>query len=151
MNRFSSTDPLGVRQHDPLEKWRAEVERDERERERERRREEHRQRRNALTNEAAERRALEARIAELEAAHRELQGQIVDITRATSDAIDGLCDCRDEIEREFKAAIVKIEAKITDMYEKGAEEARKTYQFARERIGELTDLPNSMAPPQRVN
>jgi hypothetical protein len=127
------------------------MERLEEERERERRREEHRERRDALANEAAERRALEARLAALEEQHRELESQVAKITRTAADAIEGLCNCRDEIEREFKTTIAKIEAKITEIHERGAEEARKTYQFARERIADLTDLPNSMAPPRRIN
>jgi hypothetical protein len=80
-----------------------------------------------------------------------LESQVAQITRATADAIDGLCDCRDQIEREFKATIAKIEVKITEIHERGAEEARKTYQFARERISAITDLPNTVAPPRRVN
>jgi hypothetical protein len=127
------------------------MERLEEEHERERRREEHREHRDALANEAAERRALEARLAALEEQHRELESQVVQITRTTADAIDGLCDCRDEIEHEFKTTIAKIEAKITEIHERGAEEARKTYQFARERIAEVTGVVDAVAPPRRVN
>jgi hypothetical protein len=147
----SSTDPLGVRSHDPVERWRSQVEHDERERERERRRAEHRERRAALANEAAERRQLEARIAALEASHRELTGQVVEITRAAAEAIDVLAQTRDDIEKELKSMISRLETKLTEIHERGAQEAKKTYEFARERIGELTDLPNAMAPPRRVN
>jgi hypothetical protein len=147
----SSTDPLGLRQHDPVERWRSQVERDEREAERQRRREEHRERRDALVNEAAERRQLEARIAALEASHHELQRQVVEVTRAAAEAIEVLAQTRDDIERELKAMLSKLETRITEIHERGAQEAKRTYEFARERIGKLTDLPNAMAPPRRVN
>jgi hypothetical protein len=146
----SSTDPLGVRSHDPVERWRSEVERAEREREAERRREEHRERRATMANERAARQQLQARVAELEGQLLQLRGQVVDITRAAADGIDALTETRNDLERELKGSIAKMQDAMTAIRDRGEEEARKTFEFARERIGAVTDLPNFMGI-RRVN
>jgi hypothetical protein len=74
--------------------------------------------------------------------------------RATAESIEVLADTRDELAREFKAAVAKIEATIAGLKDKGEKEAEKTYAFARERIAAVTsvdsDLPNAQ-PLRRVN
>jgi hypothetical protein len=128
--------------------WRLEHDAEFREAEaaRERRRQEREERRAteaAARNEAALlRREFEARLAALEAQHYELVEQVAQITRATTQAIDGLCDTRDEIDREFRAAVTKYDATMVKLVERKEQERKRTHQFARERIAELTgDLP----------
>jgi hypothetical protein len=146
----TSTDPLGLRQHDPIEKWRAEIERQERERQVERRQERREERRAAMANETAARQQLEVRVAALEEQNRELQGQIAETARVTAVAVNALADARDDLQRHFEDTIAKMQTAITAIREKGEQEAKKTFEFARERIGEITDLPNFM-PVRRVN
>jgi chromosome segregation ATPase len=142
---MSKSDP-----HDPVQKWRDEMERLEAERDRERRREEREERRATMANERAARQQLEARLATLEAQHQELAGQVLETARAATEAIEVLATTRDEIERELKAAIAKMQAAIDELLSRGTREAEKAFEFARERIGAVTDLPNFM-PVRRVN
>jgi hypothetical protein len=62
-----------------------------------------------------------------------------------------LADTRDELERELKGTIAKMEATVTRLQHRGEEEVRKTFEFARETIGEITDLPSFLPPRREVN
>jgi hypothetical protein len=148
---MSSFDPLRVRQHDPLQKYRDQAERQEKEFERQRKREERDERRATMANEKAARQQLEMRVAELEASHRELTGQVAEITRAAAEGIDVLAQTRDDLERELKATIAKMEKAIARIRDRGEEEARKTFAFAREKISEVTDLPSFLPPGRDIN
>jgi hypothetical protein len=144
---MSKSDPLNLRPNDPIQKWRDEMERMEEERERQRRREEHRERRDALANEAAERRQLEARIAALEQQNRELNEKLAELARTTAQVVDTftvICekiDQRNEVEKLKGTMVEKLRA---------YEAEPKHNRIARERDGEVIDLPNLLAP-RRVN
>jgi hypothetical protein len=145
----SSTDPLGLRQHDPIEKWRAEVEREAQERAAERQREEHEQRAATMAREAAARQQLEARVAELEEQTRQLTVDLNDLARATREAIDTLADVCEKLDQRDEVSKLKeaISRKLREREEELKEERR--FRFAREKDGEVTNLPDFL--PRRVN
>jgi hypothetical protein len=110
--KFSSTDRLGLRQRDPLEKWRADAERREEEFARERRyeadaaAEERRVR--AAAREAAVREPLEARLAALEAGHHTLNSQVAELARTVADDVLGMVEDQfAAMEKRWQAALEK--------------------------------------------
>ncbi len=150
---MSSFDPLGLRPNDPLERWRDDAEKQEREfaeARRERKQEEQRRADEIAANEAAQLRyALEARLAALEERHAGLEGDVLDVVRATTYGFNAIADQpiepsaqqREEL-RDLKAEVAKLHSMLTEL----REERAKGFQFAREK-DVVADLPNFL--PQR--
>jgi DNA repair exonuclease SbcCD ATPase subunit len=151
----SSYDPLGARPNDPIAKWCAEAEQFQRECEQARRELKDEERRDAEAARANRSWSeLEQRIAALEAARVELQDGLLEGMRACSEAFDvifeqriGLADKQlDEI-HDLKVEVAKLGSVVTELREQRAKE----FQFARERKGEVEDLPNPLQSRRDLN
>jgi hypothetical protein len=157
---MSSFDPLGLRPNDPLERYREDAERREREfarARRQREREERRAAEAAAANEAVQLRAkLEGRIAALEVAHKELRADLLEVARATREAVEQLADQRMDLSREqreeireLKVEVAKLGSTLTELRE---QRAKDQFQFAREKdAGEIEDLPNPLPLRRDLN
>jgi hypothetical protein len=82
---------------------------------------------------------------------------VAGIAREAADAINALVDTRDQLSRErhdeireLRIAIAKIDKTMSDLQRRD-EEAKRTFQFAREKIDEIIDLPNPLPPRRDVN
>jgi DNA anti-recombination protein RmuC len=154
MNR-SSTDPLGARPDDPLEKWRAAAEQREREFAHERakeKREEQRAVNTRAANEAAQiRNAFERRLAAVEQSNQELHENFGEMARALAETLDLLIDKivallnkpRDEV-RELQTEIANLRTALAEARGQKAE-----FRFARERESSAEDLPDFL--PRKMN
>jgi hypothetical protein len=153
----SKTDPLGLRQHDPVQRWKDDAQRREEKFAEERRHEAEEQQRRVdaiAANEAAQlRNALEARIAALEQRSADLEYNLLEGARATRYAIEEIADQLVELNRErreeirdLRAEVAKLHSTLTELRE---ERVRSFQGFAREKDGEVVDLPSFL--PRRVN
>ena len=143
---MSKSDPLGVRQHDPVQKWRDQMDALEEERERARRREERELRQQQRAAEATARdQAFEARLSALEAQNRELTGSVLEIAQASAQAINDIVDICETLDQRDEVAKLKAAIKTkTRAHE-------QTFRFARERPGTPpADMPNFL-PKRNVN
>jgi hypothetical protein len=131
---FSSKDPLGMRQHDPIEKWRAEAEQREREFTEARRQREAA----AAANETGPwRRHFEAKLAALEQTLRAQGEELVDLAQAMAtacEAFEKMGDCLDagrEVQREeirsLRTEIARLTARVSETAKAEA------YKFARDK------------------
>jgi hypothetical protein len=148
---MSRSDPLGIRSHDPLEKFRAAAERQEEEFAEARRAREREERRAIEASEIAQLRAEFqaelARLAERRGVELEAVGEA--IAKYTDEVIDRF---EAHSNRMRSSILDAVEARFTalEMALKAAEArvAKGSFQFARERegAGEVVDLPNPLRP-----
>jgi hypothetical protein len=154
MNR-SSTDLLGARQDDPVEKWRLAAEQREREFAREREKEKREEQRIIDARSASEalllRNALEYRVAAVEQSNRELHEDLAGVARATAETLDLLIDkCvalskpHDDEVRELRTEIANLRTALAEARGQKAE-----FRFARERESSTEDLPDFL--PRKIN
>ena len=146
----SKTDPLGIWQHDPVQRWKDDAQRREEKFAEERRKEEEELRRRQEAAAAYEadllRNAFEARISALEQRNADLEDNLVEGLRATRYAIEVIADEHVELSREQRAEVAKLHSTLTEL----RKERSLSFQgFAREKDGELVDLPSFL--PRRVN
>ena len=153
----SKTDPLGIWQHDPVQRWKDDAQRREEKFAEERRKEEEELRRRQEAAAAYEadllRNAFEARISALEQRNADLEDNLVEGLRATRYAIEVIADEHVELSREqreelrdLRAEVAKLHSTLTELRE---ERFRSFQGFAREKDGEVVDLPSFL--PRRVN
>jgi hypothetical protein len=146
--------------YDSLEKYRADDEKQQQEfaaarqrREREERREQRRATEISASNEIARLRLeLEGRLTAIERKHEELSENLVDISRATAEAVEVLGDQRCDLSRDQRAELhdLRIEvAKLTSVTME-MQKADSTFRFAREKTAEPEELPNPLSA-RRVN
>jgi uncharacterized protein (DUF305 family) len=151
----SSTDPLGVRQQDPLEKWRAEVEQQEREfaeARRQREAERQRVRERAASNDAEQlRRQFEERLAAVERANQEQDEDFLELMRATEKAVEAIEAMGDYVDRRgqreeirsLRDEVATLRAMVTEIAKSG------TFQFAREKTDD--EPPGPPLPRRDLN
>jgi hypothetical protein len=146
MSNRSSTDPHAVRPDDPIERARIAARRQREEREQQRAAELWAGEFNRLKLE------WERRLIGLENGQTDLYGELINLAHTTREAIDMLVDAREDLSRErleeireMKAAIAKTD-KLLDELRRGP-----AFQFAREKTGEVEDLPNPLAARRELN
>jgi len=149
----SKTDPLGLRQHDPVQRWKDAAQRQQEEFAEARRKEEEELRRRQEAAAAYEasllRNALEARIAALEQRNADLETDLMEVARATNRAVEALADQRVELSREQREELRDLKIEVAKLGSTQAELRVGTdFRFAREK--DVVDLP-SFLPPRRVN
>jgi len=151
----SSYDPLDARPGDPLARYIAEAEQAERERaewKRQQQREERREIRAATSNRRCD--ALEQRLTTLEAGYNELGTEFVEAMQCISQAIDAIVDQRVDVADKYidkihdlQVEVKKLNSAVTELREQRAKE----FQFAREKWGEIEDLPNPLQARRDLN
>jgi hypothetical protein len=154
MNR-SSTDLLGARSNDPVERWRLAAEQREREFAHERAKEKREEQRIVDTRAANEaallRAALEGRLAAVEQSNQELHEDVAGMARATAETLDLLIDkCvalskpHDDEVRELRTEIANLRTALAEARGQKAE-----FRFVRERESSTEDLPDFL--PRKIN
>jgi chromosome segregation ATPase len=111
----SKSDPLGLRSDDPIQRWRDDAERLEEQCAAARRQRKQEERRIMTTSEVA---ALEARVAELEGANRELRADLAEVMRAIAASFDTLssepAQTRSDIHR-LDIEMAKLATQVTEL------------------------------------
>jgi uncharacterized protein YgfB (UPF0149 family) len=157
MSYKSKSDPLGLRQHDPVQQWRDYHDRRDEEiaQARGERKQEEQRREDAIAaNEAAQLRyVFEARLAVLEERNAELESALAEWMRAVRHGLDALADQRVDLSseqreelRDLRAEVAKLHSTLAEM----REERAKGFQFAREKDA-VADLPNFLPQRRIVN
>jgi hypothetical protein len=150
----SSSDPLGMRSDDPVQRWRDDAERQEKEFAQARReREQARQRaaEAAVAREAESMRAhFEVRLAALEQVNHALSADLEEFARAAREAIEALGDQCADLSREHGDEIRELKIEIarlgSTMAELGQRRTASGFQFANERKDpDPVGLPNPLS------
>jgi hypothetical protein len=151
----SKTDPLGLRQHDPLQRWRDDAQRREEEVAEARCKEEEeargRQEAAAAYEAGLLRNAHEARIAALEQKNAALEADLLELAHVFRDAIERVADQRVDLSREQREELRDLKTEVAKLGSTLAELRGGTdFRFAREKDA-VADLLDFLAPRRVVN